>query len=602
MYRLAPFALCPPGCWGFCFFLTFSQSWAGSELQVEYTVSFENPEDSSLISELRQVSTTVQKKDNPPATKGLLKRRARSDLPRMRDVLKAKGHFDARVQMDMHRPEANKPIQVVFTVHPGPVYRIRDVHIRPKHPDLINQSTLPSPQDLGVPQGAPSKADVIRNGRSALLSSLKAKGHVLATADKPKVLLDTDNTCVDIEYPIAPGPKAKFGPIKIEGLETVHKDYVRSKIPWSQGETYDPQKVRQAKNALIQTELFNLVQVEHADQVNDQGRLPMTLRVTEVDHKRISFRLGYETDRGPLGTAAWEHKNLWGRGRRLLLQLEASQIRQELLSKYTQENLWDRDMDLVLQGSVFYEDIDAYTSTGAKVSAHVEKEVVSNLRLGGGLGYKGSRVQDSQEEQTFHQFSLPAFAAWDTRNDPLDPSQGSRHNLHLRPMFGLFGEQFSLLKSSLGTHWYFDLLPEKKRAILALRGKVGMIDAPSTSEVPADERFYAGGGGSIRGYPYQEVGPYRNGDPYGGRSLLETSAELRWKWSPTIGSVAFVDAGNAFDSSIPDPGKKLYWGAGCGLRYYTGIGPLRLDVAFPLTSNEHIDDSYHLYISLGQSF
>jgi translocation and assembly module TamA len=84
--------------------------------------------------------------------------------------------------------------------------------------------------------------------------------------------------------------------------------------------------------------------------------------------------------------------------------------------------------------------------------------------------------------------------------------------------------------------------------------------------------------------------------------LLETSAELRWKWTKTIGTVAFVDAGNAFDDTLPDLGEKLYWGAGVGMRYYTGIGPLRLDVAFPLTSDDHIDDSYQVYISLGQAF
>jgi translocation and assembly module TamA len=416
------------------------------------------------------------------------------------------------------------------------------------------------------------------------------------------VHLDTENAYADVIYPLDSGPKAAFGPVTIQGLERVQEEFVRSQIPWSPGDTYDPQKVRTLQNKLIQTELFNMVQVNHPDQVNDQGQLPLTMEVSEVDHKKISFRLGYETDTGIQGSAAWEHKNLWGRGQRLLLQMEVSQVRQELLSRYTQENIWGREFDLVVQGSAFREDIDAYTSTGGKASAHIENQVFSHLRLGCGLGYKGSKVKDSDEDRTFHQFSIPAFAAWDSRDNVLNPSQGSMHTLYLTPMLGLFGEEFSLLKSSLSTHWYFDLLPDKGRAILALRGKVGVINASSTSEVPADERWYAGGGGSIRGYPYQEIGPYRDGDPYGGRSLLETSAELRWKWTKTIGTVAFVDAGNAFDDTLPDLGEKLYWGAGVGMRYYTGIGPLRLDVAFPLTSDDHIDDSYQVYISLGQAF
>jgi translocation and assembly module TamA len=529
-------------------------------------------------------------------------RRAKSDLPRMTEVLKAQGYFDAQIEVNMKDQAPDGPIQIVFIVRPGPVYSIRDVAIRLQNPELLTKNTLPSQEELGLPQGKPAVADAIRSGRSILLSKLNDQGYVLADADSPTVHLDTENAYADVIYPLDSGPKAAFGPVTIQGLERVQEEFVRSQIPWSPGDTYDPQKVRTLQNKLIQTELFNMVQVNHPDQVNDQGQLPLTMEVSEVDHKKISFRLGYETDTGIQGSAAWEHKNLWGRGQRLLLQMEVSQVRQELLSRYTQENIWGREFDLVVQGSAFREDIDAYTSTGGKASAHIENQVFSHLRLGSGLGYKGSKVKDSDEDRTFHQFSIPAFAAWDSRDNVLNPSQGSMHTLYLTPMLGLFGEEFSLLKSSLSTHWYFDLLPDKGRAILALRGKVGVINASSTSEVPADERWYAGGGGSIRGYPYQEIGPYRDGDPYGGRSLLETSAELRWKWTKTIGTVAFVDAGNAFDDTLPDLGEKLYWGAGVGMRYYTGIGPLRLDVAFPLTSDDHIDDSYQVYISLGQAF
>jgi translocation and assembly module TamA len=262
----------------------------------------------------------------------------------------------------------------------------------------------------------------------------------------------------------------------------------------------------------------------------------------------------------------------------------------------------EQNTDLVLTASLFREDSEAFMTTGGKASAHLEHQLSSHLGLGGGLGYKGSRVEDTQGQEVFHQFSLPVFALFDTRDDALDPTAGTYLNLRTTPMLGLLGEEFSLLKSSLSTRWYLDLLPDKGRAVLALRGKLGIINASRTQEVPADERWYAGGGGSIRGYPYQKVGPYREGDPFGGRSLLETSAELRWKWSPKIGSVAFIDAGNVFDSTFPDPADRIYWGAGAGLRYYTGIGPFRVDVAFPLTSDRHIDDSFQVYISLGQAF
>jgi translocation and assembly module TamA len=586
---------------GLLFFCTSSGLMA-AELKTPYTVSFQDPEDSGLLTQLRQVALSVQNRDDPPATVNLVKRRAQNDLPRMTEVLKAQGYFDARIDLRVDPGNADDPVRVEFTVHPGPAYHVREVSIEPKRSSVLSEPNLPNREELGLPPGTRAKADTIRRAKSLLQNKLQSQGFVLADIDSPVLRLHSQQKCVDLTYKIDPGPRARFGPVEIQGLNRVKESYVRAKIPWDTGELYDPQAVRNIKDSLLKTGLFNMVQVEHADSVDEQNQLPMTLRVHEVDHKRISLRLGYETDTGPQGNAAWEHLNLWGAGRKLRFELEASQIKQELLTRYTQENLAGKDLDLVLQGSVFREDLDAYTSTGGRLSSHLEHQFHPNLRLGAGLGYKGSRVKDTEGDQTFHQFSLPAFAVWDTRNDILDPRQGTYQSLYLTPMLGLLGEEFSFLKSSLSSHWYFDLLPEKGRAVLALRGKLGSISAPHTADVPADERWYAGGGGSIRGYPYQEVGPYRDGDPFGGRSLLEASAEFRWKWTPKIGSVAFVDAGNAFDSSFPDPGDKLFWGAGLGMRYYTGIGPLRLDVAFPLTSDEHIDDTFQVYISLGQAF
>ena len=138
--------------------------------------------------------------------------------------------------------------------------------------------------------------------------------------------------------------------------------------------------------------------------------------------------------------------------------------------------------------------------------------------------------------------------------------------------------------------------------LLALKGVVGTIGGANRDDVPADLRFYAGGGGSIRGYPYQKVGPLEDHEPKGGRSLVEVSAEVRFKITEKIGLVAFLDGGNAFASSFPDPGETLRWGAGGGVRYYTPVGPLRLDVGVPLERREGIDDPYQVYISLGQAF
>ena len=128
-----------------------------------------------------------------------------------------------------------------------------------------------------------------------------------------------------------------------------------------------------------------------------------------------------------------------------------------------------------------------------------------------------------------------------------------------------------------------------------------MAGAPR-DRIPADERFYAGGGGSIRGYSYQSVGPLVGGEPLGGRSLLELSLELRFKMTESIGVVTFLDGGNTFESEFPDFSESLVWGTGVGLRFYTSFGPFRLDVGFPLDRRDEIDDAFQVYLSIGQAF
>ena len=574
----------------------------GKELRAPYTVTFEGLKDKGLRSSLKKTARTVQLEDNPPATPGLVRRRAQRDIPGMIQVLKAQGFYEAAIEIEVKQGGEQDPLQVRFMVHPGPIYTIQDVHIRLAPPAPSPAPDMPTRQDLGLPRGHPAKADLIRQAKSALESRLKASGYVLARLEDPTVTLKPETNSVDLMYTLHPGPKALFGPSTIQGLSTVRKDYVQSFIPWKRNEVFDPDQVRSLKERLLQTGLFNMVQVSHPQEVNASNQLPMTITLHEVDHKQVSFSIGYETDTGPQVSAAWEHLNLLGRGKQLLVGLDLSQVNQELQTSLIQNHIWDRDLDLILQGSVFREDTEAYTSSGGKASAHIQSQVSKAWSLGLGLAYKGKRIDDQESEETFHQFSLPAFAQWDTRDSVLNPVQGGTMNLHLNPMAGLLGQKFTLFKSSLSTRWYFDLLSDSGQAVLALRGKAGSLLTSEIEDIPADERWYAGGGGSIRGYPYQEVGPHEEGDPVGGRSLLETSAEMRWKWTESIGSVLFVDAGNVTDSMIPDPSEKLYWGAGLGARYYTAVGPLRLDVAFPLTSDPNIDDSFQIYVSLGQAF
>ncbi|MFP4033897.1 MAG: hypothetical protein ACLFT5_00180, partial [Desulfovermiculus sp.] len=201
---------------GLLFFGTLSGLMA-AELRAPYTVSFQDPENSGLISELRQVSAIVQNQDDPPATVNLVKRRAQNDLPRMTEVLKAQGFFDARIDLKVDPGKDDDPVRVEFAVHPGPAYHVREVNIDPWRSSSLSDVNLPSRQELKLPSGARAKADAVRRGKSLLQSKLQSQGFVLAEIDSPVLRLHSQKKCVDLIYRVDPGPKARFGPVEIKG-------------------------------------------------------------------------------------------------------------------------------------------------------------------------------------------------------------------------------------------------------------------------------------------------------------------------------------------------------------------------------------------------
>ena len=174
--------------------------------------------------------------------------------------------------------------------------------------------------------------------------------------------------------------------------------------------------------------------------------------------------------------------------------------------------------------------------------------------------------------------------------------------MNVTPYWDLTQGDNGFVKTLFTGATYFQFL-ERPSVVWAVRGAYGMISGSSRADIPADKRFYAGGGGSVRGYPYQTVGPLDDDDkPLGGRSLLELSNELRYRVTETIGVVAFLDGGAAYAEQIPDFDKSFLWGAGLGLRYYTSFAPLRLDVAVPLDKRPGVDDAFQIYVSIGQAY
>jgi translocation and assembly module TamA len=311
----------------------------------------------------------------------------------------------------------------------------------------------------------------------------------------------------------------------------------------------------------------------------------------------------YQTDEGPGGDVAWEHRSLFGRGEQFRVQLDGSMIGAFLIANLRKPDVWIRDLALLSQGRLAYEDTDAYTSLSAAAQVGLERRFREGMTLAGGIAFRAARVEEANtdQEDTFGLFSLPVQFDWDRSDDRLDPTAGGRLNVANEPFVDVLGNDLLFNKSRLEYSHYFQVL-EAPRVVLAGRTAIGTLFGASRADVPADLRFYAGGGGSVRGFAFQTAGELDDkNDPIGGRSLFEASGEVRVRVTEIIGVVAFIDAGAAFTSPYPDFDDELRVGAGPGVRYFSPIGPLRLDVGFPVNPRDS-DDAFQLYISIGQAF
>lgn len=298
----------------------------------------------------------------------------------------------------------------------------------------------------------------------------------------------------------------------------------------------------------------------------------------------------------------WEHRNLLGRGEDFEILLSGNETRQSLDATFLKPHFYRDDQRLVLRSMLSHEDSDAFESRSFRNTARIERDLTETITVGAGIGYDYLYVEEDGISDTFALLSFPLSLGINTTDDLLDPTMGYTLGVLTTPYVETFGDNVTYLRYDFTGSAYYEML-DNRRMILASRGRYGQIVGASRTKVPSSERFYAGGGGSVRGYPYQSLTPLNvDDDPIGGKSVLELSFELRSRLSERFGFAVFLDGGRAYEGTVPNLGDELFWGAGVGFRYYTVIGPIRLDVAFPLRDREGVDDSFQVYISIGQAF
>lgn len=573
--------------------------------------------DAELEAALRAASSSVQSIERPPADELQLARRAQRDLPALEAALRGLGYYRGRAAVVVEPaaaaplppaapdapPDAAAPAEpravVRFTVEPGPRYRFdrRSVEILGEAHGFVP----PKPGKLGLERDEPAIAQRVLDAEAELVRSAQRNGHAFARAGPREVVVDHDRQTMDVVLRLEPGPSFQLGPIRFRGAEGISERYLARLLTAREGSRFDLDELERGRDRLAESGLFSSVRLVVADAPDPSGRLPITFVTVQRRHRSIGGGIGYLTDEGPNLRVFWEHRNLFGAGERLRTDLAASPIRQSAEAQLRKPEVGARRQSLIVNGALLSERLDAYDARSAKVSGGVERRFAAGLEGSLGLAYRFADIEDRGRAERFGLLSAPARLSWDRSDNLFDPTRGGRVAVELAPHADTLGAGTRFLKGRLVATAY---LPIRKqpRLVLAGRSAIGVIGGADREAVPADERFYAGGGGSVRGVPFQKAGPLdRHDDPVGGRSFLEFSTELRLAITETIGVVGFLDTGSAYPESLPDPAAGLRWGAGIGLRYATPVGPLRLDVGIPL-DRRGVDDLFQLYLSLGQAF
>ena len=451
--------------------------------------------------------------------------------------------------------------------------------------------------------GEPALTQSVLDAEQKLVADARQAGFALAKAGEREVIVDHETQLMDVTLRLDPGRRAEFGEVTFSGGDGVDFGFLRGRVPFAAGERYNPTLVEDSQKDLFDTNLFSTIVIRPADALTAQGRLDIAYDLRQRPPRSIGAELNYDTDIGPGGRVFWEHRNIFGAGERFRAEIAASELQQSLTTSLTKPDFLRVRQNLLVEASAKRERLEAYDSDFVGTGVSVERELSKQLKVSLGTAFRYAQITDLNEpEQTFGLLSFPGKVDWDFANDRFSPTGGGTLLVTAAPYTNLIGDTLNFVKGRVTHTRYIQILPERLLT-LALRGSVGVLSGASRDALPADERFYAGGGGSIRGIGFELAGPLDDDDkPLGGRSVVEGSIELRTRWRNNFGAALFVDAGTVDESVFPSGEERVLFGAGPGLRYFTPIGPARVDIGFPLNRRKGVDAPYQLYFSLGQSF
>ena len=619
-----------------------------------YKVDMASAGDSALNSTLKATSDLETLRKTAPVGPFGLIGRARGDLERLKTVLESFGYYQSYVEIridslplddpglgeELTSKSKDQEAEVKITFSLGPQYHLGKVEIDGDVPPEAQKA-------LALQGGAPAiAADVLAAG-DRLLNSLEDQGYAFAKVDPPVAYEDPDNRVLDVKFHAVPGARVQIGAIQIRGLKYMKEEFVRKRLLVHTDEQYSAAKVEAARKDLLALGTFSSVSVRVAEKPDEQGRIPIAFNTRERLQHAVSLNAAYSSDLGGSTGVTWVKRNVSGRADSLTLSATAlnlgggtaaNGVGYDVNGKYLIPDWQLRDQSLQTSVGAIRQYLDAYDQSAYTAGVTVNRKLsrLWNVSVGFNMEKEGITqhecsvaqnciLEGTCVEQTtpppqpclnqrfsYTLLTLPITALFNTtgQDSPLqDATHGLRVSLGVTPTFSIGHPNTRFFITQATASLYFDLENiglnrNPGRSILALRALGGLATGASQFSLPPDQRFYAGGSGTIRGYRYQSVGPlFPNGNPIGGTAINAGTAEFRQRIGTNFGTAFFVDGGNVSKNLDPFNGT-LRFGVGAGVRYYTPIGPIRVDIALPTQRRRgpNGDDAFEVYIGLGQAF
>ena len=567
--------------------------------------------DSSLRTAIEHALTGV---GGDSASRFEARRRAREAGEAAIAVLRSEGYYAQQVQADV-RDEANGLNEPVITIEPGPRFTIFDPQVIWAQPAPDADSAEMATNAMRLMRGSPGRAEEVLAAEGRIIATLQLHGYADAMANPRQVVADFAGHTLQATYNIASGPRVLLGPVQLSTKGRTNPAWVAGLAPWKAGQPYAPDELAELERRLRETGVYDQISVALAPVTPAAAGdfRPVLVSLADRAPRTIELGAGYSTSEGAGLDGRYVLYNRLRRADTTTFTARLAQIEQKLDGEIALPQWRGPQQTLKIGAAVYRENTDAYDEAGVGTRIDVTQRYGTSIyrtsyrTFGASLDLTHTRDKTAgaagvtiAEGRNLITLAGLAALAWDASDDPLNPRRGWKVEARAEPTAITGDSNLLFLKTQAQASGYLPL-DDKAETVIAARVKLGVILNGVLPDVPASRRFYAGGGGSVRGYAYQAIGPrLSDNTPQGGVSLAETSLELRRHVTGPWSAAAFVDFGAVGGNGFP-AGKDFSAGAGVGVRYDLGFGPIRADIAFPMRARAG-DPKFQLYISIGQSF